>query len=91
MSTKAIDKVKNEFIKWLKDNGAEYIDIYNPKQDGCDLDLSWYYYIVVSGFIGESLYTVYFQIWEGNLSIDYSDEENSYNKMSIDEFRQMMF
>ena len=86
-----INKVKNEFVKWLKDNNAEDIDVSDAKVEGEKEDLSWDYYMVVSGFIGDILYTVYFQIWEGKLSIDYSDEQNRYNKMSIDEFRQMMF
>ena len=84
---RTINKVKNEFVKWLKDNNAEDIDVYEGKDD----ENEWDYYRTVSGFVGDSLYTVYFQIWQGKLSIDYSDEENRYDKMSIDEFRQMMF
>lgn len=82
-----INKVKNEFVKWLKDNNAEDIDVYEGKDD----ENEWDYYRTVSGFVGDNLYTVYFQIWQGKLSIDYSDEENRHDKMSIDEFRQMMF
>jgi hypothetical protein len=81
-----INRAKSTFVKWLKDNKAENIDIY----EGEDGDESWDYYRCVSGFIGDNLYTVYFMVWEGDISISYSDEENSYSKMSIEEFLDLI-
>ena len=80
------NRAKNTFVKWLKDNKAEDIDIY----EGEDGDESWDYYRCVSGFIGDNLYTVYFMVWEGDISISYSDEGNSYSKMSIEEFLDLI-
>jgi len=76
-----INKAKNIFVKWLKDNNADNIDVYEGDDSG-----DWDYYRNVSGFIGESLYVVYFEMWDGRVSITYRDEENTYNKMSVDEF-----
>ena len=53
-------------------------------------DSEWDYYMVIDGFINDRLYSVSFMVWQGQESIDYSDEENRYNKMSIDEFMQLM-
>tara|TARA_R110000744_G_scaffold143502_1_gene255451 strand:+ start:394 stop:666 length:273 start_codon:yes stop_codon:yes gene_type:complete len=80
-----INKAKNLFIKWLKDNDGESISEYEGEQDS-----EWDYYRCVSGFIGSSLYTVYFTIWEGFLRIDYSDEENKYERLSIEEFNDLI-
>ena len=80
-----INRTKNLFIKWLKDNGATDIDEFEGEKSH-----EWDYYRNVSGFIGESLYTVYFQMWKGIISIKYSDEENSYDKMSIEEFNELI-
>ena len=80
-----INKAKKEFVNWLKENDVECLDVYEGfTNDGFD------YYSSVSGFIGESFYSVYFQIWEGELKIDYRDEENEYKGMSIYEFRELM-
>jgi len=51
----------------------------------------WDYYRTVSAFVGETLYTVYFTIWNGNVKIDYSDEENRYRDMSVDDFMQLLW
>ena len=80
-----INKSKNLFIKWLKNNNVDGLDIYEG-----DKNPEWDYYTVVMGFVGETLYTVYFMIWKGELKIDYSDEENSYRGMSIGEFLKLM-
>lgn len=83
-----LNKVKNEYLKWLKIRNADSIDIYNPKTES---DEEWDYYVVVSAFIEDVLYTVYFQMWHGKINIDYSDEENQYNKMSIDDFKTLLW
>ncbi len=80
-----INKAKNTFVKWLKDHDAESIDEF----EGVKSD-EWDYYRTVDAFIGESLYCGSFQIWKGNIKIDYSDEENRHNDMSVDEFLQLI-
>ena len=80
-----INKAKNSFVKWLKDHNAEDIDIFEGEKSS-----HWDYYRSISAFIGERLYTVYFQMWDGKISIDYRDEENEYNGMSIDEFLELI-
>lgn len=80
-----INKAKNQFVKWLKDNKATDIDIFEGKPSN-----EWDYYRMVSGFIGEDLYTVTFMMWIGRVSISYSDESNSYVKLSIDEFLELI-
>ncbi len=83
-----INSAKNKFIQWLKDNKAEDIDKYEGEKKDGD---GWDYYRTVSAFIGETLYTVYFTIWNGKVKIDYSDEENRYNDMSVDDFVQLLW
>ena len=80
-----INKAKNLFVKWLKDNEATDIDIYEGK--GAE---EWDYYRMVSGFIGDNLITTDFQMWCGKIKINYSDDENRYNDMTIEEFTQMI-
>ncbi len=80
-----INKAKNTFLKWLKDNNAECVDEFGG-EDSCE----WDYYRSVDGFIGEKLYVVRFMIWNGKINIDYSDEENFYSKLSIDDFLQLI-
>ena len=79
-----INKAKNDFVAWLKENKAEGIDVY----EGVDSDC-WDYYRNVSAFIGDSLYVVYFQMWDGKVEITYRDEEVKYNKLTIIEFMQL--
>lgn len=81
-----INSSKNKFIQWLKDNKAESIEEFEGEKND-----EWDYYRTVSGFIGETLYTVYFTIWNGNVKIDYSDEENRYNDMSVQDFNQLLW
>jgi|TARA_R110000850_G_scaffold263053_1_gene391813 hypothetical protein len=80
-----INKAKNLFVKWLNDNEATDIDIYEGQ--GAP---EWDYYRMISGFIGENLITVDFQMWCGKIKINYSDDENRYNDMTIEEFTQMI-
>lgn len=82
---KPINSAKNKFVEWLKNKNAECIDVYEG-----DKSDEWDYYRSVTAFIGENLYTVYFMIWKGDLRIDYSDEENKYNNMNVDEFLQLI-
>lgn len=49
----------------------------------------WDYYCCVSGFVNDCLYTVYFTIWGGVQKIEYSDEENHYNDLTIQAFSDM--
>lgn len=81
-----MNKAKNHFVKWLKDNNADNIDglTDNPSSE------EWDYYMAISGFVNNRLYSMTFMVWNGEESIDYSDEENRYNKISIDDFMQMV-
>jgi hypothetical protein len=81
-----MNKAKNAFVKWLKDNNADNID--GLKDQPSDND--WDYYMAISGFINDNLYSVTFMVWQGQESIDYSDEENRYNKISIVDFMQLL-
>lgn len=80
-----INKAKNQFVQWLKDHKAEDIDEYEGEHS-----LEWQYYRCISAFIGNTLYTVYFTMWNNTIKIDYSDEENRYNNMSIQEFLNLI-
>lgn len=80
-----INKAKNAFVKWLKCHEAEDIDEYEGAKPS-----EWDYYRCVSAFIGKTLYVVYFQMWHGEIKINYSDDYNDYENMSINEFLQLM-
>ena len=81
-----INEAKNKFVKWLKNNNVECLDEYEG-----DEVVGFVYYRHVSGFINDVLYDVYFMMFSGEkIKIDYSDEENRYNDMSIDEFLQLI-
>lgn len=81
-----LNKVKNEFLQWLTERKAECIDVYAPKNDD-----DWGFYVHVSAFVDDNLYNVYFRMWNGQIDIDYSDEDYSYKKMSIDDFKQLIW
>jgi hypothetical protein len=83
-----INQAKNKFVEWLKERKAEDIDIYEGNSEPDD---GWDYYRLVSAFVGETLYTVYFTMWKDKVKIDYSDEENRYNDMSIEDFMQLLW
>jgi len=80
-----INKAKNTFVQWLKDNNARNIYEY----EGGDSE-DWDYYTHVNAFINDSMYVVYFEMWRGNIKISYRDEENDYHDMCIDEFLQLI-
>jgi hypothetical protein len=81
-----INQAKNNFLEWLKDRKADNVDVYEGEDDG-----EWDYYRHVSAFVGETLYSVYFTMWNDEVKIDYSDEDNRYNDMSIDEFYNLLW
>lgn len=80
-----INKAKNDFIKWLKDNNADCINIYVSKETG-----AFGYYIDVSAFVGQSFYHVCFMIWRGEVKISYADENCNCKEMSINELMQLI-
>lgn len=81
-----INKAKNNFVKWLKDNNAESIDVFDGKRDD-----DWDYYRTVSAFVGETFYSVNFMIWNGDLKIDcFIDGENRYKDLSIEDFNELI-
>ncbi len=82
-----INKAKNEFVKWLKANDGDNIDVYYGDED--DDPNEWDYYCCVSGFVNDILYTIYFTIWNGRQKIEYSDEVNRYDNLSIQELSDM--
>ncbi len=77
-----LNRAKNKFVAWLKENKAEDIDIYEGSND----DGEWDYYRHVSAFVGRTLYNVYFMMWHDEIKIQYSDGENRYENISIEEF-----
>lgn len=81
-----INKAKNVFVEWLKKKGAENLDVW----EGKDIANDWDYYRLVTAFIGEDMYMVTFEMWEGRVSIDYNDSENEYKKMSVEEFLSLI-
>jgi hypothetical protein len=80
-----LNRAKNKFVAWLKERKAEDIDIF----EGGDAKNEWDYYRAISAFVGNTLYNVYFMMWKGEIHINYSDEENRYEDMSIEEFYQL--
>ena len=85
-AVRPMNKAKNTFVNWLKSNDADSIDGIG----GVAHDSEWDYYVVISGFIKDCLFTAYFMVWNGVESIDYSDDENSYSRMSIEEFLNLL-
>ena len=88
VSQKEINQVKDKFLKWLKSVKAEDIDVYDGEKEPDD---GWDYYSHVSAFVNGHLYSVYFTMWNGTVKIDYSDEENRYSNMSIEEFQALLW
>ena len=80
-----INQAKNIFVKWLKANKATDIDVFEGEGS-----FEWDYYRAVDAFIGDTLYSVCFKMWKGSVKICYSDEENRYNNMSIDDFLHLI-
>lgn len=85
-AARPINKAKNEFVKWLKDNGADNIEVFG----GDGVSIGWGYYRSVTAFRGEIYYNVYFMLWQGEESIDYQGGEYTYSKMSIEDFKQLI-
>ena len=81
-----MNKAKNAFVKWLKENNADNIDGLDTQPSNDE----WDYYRIISGFINDNFYCVMFMVCEGRENIRYKDDENGYNKMSIDEFMQFI-
>lgn len=81
-----MNRAKNAFVKWLKDNKATDFDGLNDNPS-CK---EWDYYLMISGFIGDDLYTACFMVWNGEEKIHYSDENNSYKNMTIEEFKALI-
>jgi hypothetical protein len=84
-NVREINKAKNFFIKWLKDNNAECLEYDKP-----EVSEEWNYHCVVSGFLGDNLYMVYFMVWEGMVDILYGDGENYYTQLSVSEFMELI-
>jgi hypothetical protein len=80
-----MNKAKNDFVKWLKDNNATNIEEYKSDDGG-----GFIYYRSIDAFIGERLYMVRFMVWNTKITIDYSDDHNRYNDMSIEDFRKLI-
>ncbi len=83
--SRPINKAKNIFLKWLEDHNADGVDEFEGEKEP-----EWDYYRSISGFVGDNLYVVDFQIWKGKLSIDYSDDENEHNDLDIEGFLQLI-
>jgi hypothetical protein len=83
-----INQAKNRFLEWLKYRKAEDIEVFEGQKEDGD---GWDYYRHVSAFVGQKLYMVYFTMWNDKVKIDYSDEENRYNDMSVEQFYQLLW
>lgn len=81
-----LNQVKNDFLKWLKANKAEDIDVFI----GEDFNNEWDYYRNISAFIGETFYIVTFTMWQDTVKIRYRVEDNIYDNMGIEEFKQLL-
>ena len=79
-----INKAKNTFVKWLEDNKATSISVFEGEEGG------WDYYRMVDGFLGDNLYVATFMIWNGEIKIEYKNEDKNYDKLSIDGFLQLI-
>lgn len=81
--SRPINNAKNSFVKWLKANNVEDLDVYK-----FDEDHDWHYYASVSGYVKDNLYTANFEFYKGHDEpyINYSDGENSYRNLSIECF-----
>ena len=82
-----LNQAKNKFITWLKSNNAEDIEEFegiDTPECTCD------YYRHIIAFIGDTFYNVYFMMWENSIKISYSDDDNRYENMCIDEFNQLI-
>lgn len=82
-----MNKAKNAYLKWLKDKGATDIYIYNG---GGDSSTDYNYYTGVSAFVDNDYYSVYFMVWRTKESIDYKNEANRYEDLSIGEFEKLI-
>ena len=84
-NVRPINRAKNQFVKWLKDNNADNICNEKPEvSNECD------YYCCVSGFVNNNLYMVYFEVWRGEINIDYRGGEYKYNELSVYDFLQLI-
>lgn len=81
-----INKAKNRYLKWLKDNNADNIDIYEG-EDSCGFT----YYRNITAFVNNGLIVVCFMVFDDIICIDYRDEGVRYERMSISEFNDMMY
>ena len=81
-----INRAKNDYIKWLKLNKAENIDCFEGKEENDP----WDYYRVVSAFIGEDLYIVYFMIWGGKIKIDFNKNLKTDHILTVSEFYELI-
>ena len=78
-----INNAKNQFVKWLKYHKSS-VDTFVSD------DPEWDYYVNVYGFINGHMIDVYFTMWHGEVKIDYRDNENRYENMSIQEFLELI-
>lgn len=82
-----LNQAKNKFLEWLKDRKAQHIEVF---EGGKEPDGGLDYYRHVTAFDGDTLYSGYFSMWNGIVKIDYSDENENHNDMSICDFYQLI-
>lgn len=87
-----LSKVKDDFLKWLNENKASYIQIFKG-----ELSFDWEYYTAISAVIGDKLYFVKFMMWKGEVTIDYdidydlnSKKDISCSNLTISEFVELI-
>lgn len=82
-----IKDCKNKFVQFLELNNAENIsEFYGEKED----DDGWDYYCMVDGFVKDQFHYACFMIWNGVLTIDFSNDKDSYGKLNILEFSKLI-
>lgn len=72
---------KKRFVNWLKAKKAEDIEEFKGKEG-----LGFEYYNHVIAIIGDDFYGAVFMIWKGMPSIRYSNEQDDFGKLTIEEF-----
>lgn len=84
-AARPINKAKNQFVKWLKQNDATSVSIFEGVSPS-----NFRYYRQVDGFIGDNFIIVYFMMWYTKIKIEYQDSENSYEFDNVEDFLELI-
>lgn len=81
-----INQAKNDFVKWLEKNNANYIGVWRSSAH----PEKWDYYLKVDGFVEDTFYSVTFSIWKGAESINYIRDKDNRDNLTVDQFLQLL-